>query len=127
MSDNTALPEAPASANFRLTSPGGVTVQWTLRDASEGDLYDRVKGFIRGLVAEGHTVNGVAAPAQASAASEYTFPLRGKPGDEYDPGEHVEKVPCPVHPGLHLYRRANENGFWYSHKCDDGGYCNGTE
>jgi len=77
----------------------------------------------------GHTINGMATGATsadvAASPGQYTFPLSGKPGDAGDPGEHVAKIPCPVCSGLHLYRRANEGGWWYSHKRDDGSYCKG--
>ncbi|MFQ5591246.1 MAG: hypothetical protein ACE5HE_08800 [Phycisphaerae bacterium] len=119
------LAEAPASANFRLVTPSGVAVQWTLRDYDEFELTKRVATFLAARLEAGHTANGHTATSEAASAAEYSFPLSGKPGSDNDPGEHVERIACPVHPGEDLRRRVNEKGWWYSHRHGDG-YCKGV-
>jgi hypothetical protein len=77
-----SLPEAPASVNVRLTI-GGADVQWTLRDASEHRLAERLEALL--------TRFPQAAKPAASAATAQT---QGPPTcPHHGPGKESTKAP----------------------------------
>lgn len=97
--DTTTLPEAPASVNVRLCI-GGADVQWTLRDASEHRLAERLEALLVRFPQQAKTTSAASTPAQTPASA----PI------------------CPVHGPMKESSKAP--GTWFcSKKLFDGSYC----
>jgi len=66
-----SLPEAPASVNIRGYTPDGFDFQFTMRDISDGALFDRLEDRIPALIATGYT------PDKKSISKGRTEPSKG--------------------------------------------------
>ena len=65
-----ALPEAPASCNFKVATPRGWDIQFTLRGWDENRLLERVSAFERLLEEAGCAPAGGKGPATPQAAAQ---------------------------------------------------------
>ncbi len=113
------LPEAPASVNFRLVSPSGTWVQWTLRDNKASALLAKFQTLDAKLRADGWT----SPPAREQGGGKVAS----------DGGAAVEESKmCEIH-NVPMQKRSNDKGEWWSHKTEDPryvgskGYCRGQE
>jgi hypothetical protein len=118
--------EAPASWNTKYLSPEGYTCQITLRADSGKELLEKAQAAITHLIASGCT------PCEA-----LTFRPRSN-GNGHTPQTETSATPangnngngnghmCPVH-NVEMRRFEKEGKIWYSHKTDDGAWCNGKK
>ena len=98
-----ALPEAPASVNVRLCI-GGADVQWTLRDADEARLVERLQALLARFPQAAKTAKDAASAAAREAQAPASAPI------------------CPVHGPMKESSKAP--GTWFcSKKLFDGSYC----
>jgi hypothetical protein len=100
-----ALPEAPASVNVRLCI-GGADVQWTLRDADEDRLAERLERLLARFPqqAKPPKSDASAATQQSTAQTPASAPI------------------CPVHGPMKESSKAP--GTWFcSKKLFNGSYC----
>jgi hypothetical protein len=98
----TALPEAPASCNVRLTIAGR-EVQWTLRDTDEARLAVRLDALLQRYPA-------APGPTQASQAAH--------------PEPEPERRFCPKD-GAEMTLNHKDGRQWWSHRLEGGGFCKG--
>jgi hypothetical protein len=129
LKSNTYL-EAPASWNTKYLSPEGFVCQITLRSDTGRELLDKAQVAITHLIETGCTPcealtfrpksngngNGNGHTPQADSG---TTPANGNNGNG---SGHV----CPVH-NVEMRRFEKEGKIWYSHKTDDGAWCNGKK
>ena len=107
-------PEAAASMNVRFASQQGFEYMLTVRSfVTQGSgkaLLDTIPSIEKKLAElDCKPIFGKNAATPAA-----------KPVD----AEHPETKPCPVHPGMNLNRKEKDGKIWYSHKLDDGSWCN---
>lgn len=119
---NTYL-EAPASWNTRYLSPEGFVCQITLRADTGRELLEKAQAAVTHLIEAGCT------PCEA-----ITFrPKSNGKGNGHSSQTETNTTPangnvhlCPVH-NVEMRRFEKEDRIWYSHKTDDGGWCNGKK
>jgi len=104
--------EAPASLNFRLVSPMGTWVQFTLRSNRMAEVYGNFLKFEKVLTAAG-----------------WTQPPSREQSSTKSSGETKE---CPVHHVDMTEKTSKKDGSkFFSHKTDDkryeNGWCHGKE
>ena len=113
--------EAPASWNTRYVTPAGFICQITLRGDSGKDLLERANVALNWLMENNFL------PCE----NTYKLKFNGKKSDSSnksnspssDPSDPAASL-CPIH-NCEM-RRFEKNGrVWFSHKTDDGGWCNG--
>jgi len=112
------IPEAPASLNIRFASEHGFECMLTLRhfDEEKGgkELLRRLRPLEELLHKKGckpiFGKNATPKPTETKA--------EGKP----------EEIECPIHPNVFATLKTGKDGAqWYSHKLDDGSWCNAKE
>ncbi len=105
--------EAPASLNFRLVSPLGTWVQFTLRSNRMAEVYGNFLKFEKVLTAAGWTQPPSKEQSSAKGAAS---------------GETKE---CPIHHVDMKQRTSKDGSSFFSHKTDDkryeNGWCHGKE
>ena len=102
----TALPEAPASVNVRVVI-SGYEVQWTLRDADEGRLAERLAQLLARYPKPQPQPQAQLSPQQHNALAQH---------------KQVSGV-CPIH-GVQMKLNDKNGRQWWSHKTPDG-WCKG--
>ena len=104
--------EAPASLNFRLVSPMGTWVQFTLRSNRMAEVYGNFLKFEKVLTGAGWTQP----PSKEQSGAK---------------GVAADTQMCPVHHEPMIKRTGKDKSTFYSHKTGDPryekGYCNGRE
>ncbi len=121
--EKAKLAEAPASVNFYGVTARGWNMQFTLRDVDEFALMTRLGKFIIKLEEDFKIQPKPVGqqPASGAAPSQPAPPAATAPvldGGQPDPAW------CAIH-NVAMKRRERDGEVWYSHKLDDGNYCNG--
>jgi hypothetical protein len=117
---NTAVTEAPASWNTKYTTPEGFTCQITLRADSGKELLEKAQAAITHLLQAGCT-----------PCDNFTFRPKSN-GNGHTPQTETNAANgnnghvCSVH-NVEMRRFEKEGRVWYSHKTDEGGWCNGKK
>jgi hypothetical protein len=106
--------ESPNGANFRLVSPAGTWLQFTMRRGRMSAVIDDFRKLEKVLIAEGWTQPPSKEQSSAKGAAGEDAPI------------------CPIHHEP-MRKQTNERGSWWSHKTADPryastkGYCSGKE
>jgi len=114
--------EAPASWNTRYVTPAGFICQITLRGDSGKDLLEKANIALNWLMENNFLpCENTFKPKFNGKKSESS---NTKSNNQIGDSSEQAANPCPIH---HCeMRRFEKNGrIWYSHKTDDGGWCNG--
>ncbi len=106
--------ESPNGANFRLVSPAGTWLQFTMRRGRMSAVIDDFRKLEKILIAEGWTQP----PSKEQSGAKVAAPS----------GETKE---CPIHHVDMKQRTGKDGSSFFSHKTEDkrytSGWCNGRE
>ena len=132
MSDNTSAKsvqslEAPASWNTKYTSPEGFVCQITLRADSGKELLEKAQAAMTHLLQTGCKPcdNATFRPRYNGNGNGSKPKIdNGSNGAHTDENGKVAESICPIHK-VEMKRWEKDGRVWYSHKTDEGGWCNG--
>lgn len=118
----TSYAEAPASWNTRYITPAGFVCQITLRGESGKDLLEKTSVALNWLLENNFLPceNTYKPKFNGKKSDSNNSKSNIQSGDPSDPAAST----CPIH-NCEM-RRFEKNGrAWFSHKTDDGSWCNG--
>ena len=114
--------EAPASWNTRYVTPAGFICQITLRGDSGKDLLERANVALNWLMENNFM------PCENTYKPKFDGKKSSNNNQATNSSNQSSNGQAPTTCSIHQceMRRFEKNGrVWFSHKTDDGGWCNG--